>query len=69
MKSRHLSELEQVHNNAKLLSEMLDSYNADHSSTQDLELITELHTSCQRLRPTVYKLASDVQQDEDLFSE
>uniref|UniRef100_A0A1B6CAD1 VHS domain-containing protein n=1 Tax=Clastoptera arizonana TaxID=38151 RepID=A0A1B6CAD1_9HEMI len=66
-KSRYLSELEQVHNNAKLLSEMLDSYSPQQSSSQDLELITELHTTCQRLRPTVFKLATDVQQDEDLF--
>ncbi|XP_075220750.1 ADP-ribosylation factor-binding protein Gga isoform X1 [Lycorma delicatula] len=68
-KVRHVSELEAVHNNARLLSEMLDSYRPGVSSTQDLELITELHTSCQRLRPTVFKLASEVHTDESLFNE
>ncbi|XP_039292883.1 ADP-ribosylation factor-binding protein GGA2 [Nilaparvata lugens] len=68
-KVRRLSELEAVHNNVRLLSEMLDSYRPEQSSPQDLELITELHTSCKRLRPTVFKLASEVHAEEDLFGE
>jgi len=69
MKSRHLSELEAAHNNARLLSEMLDSYNKDVSSPQDLELINELLASCQRYRPNVQKLLSEVHNDERLFNE
>lgn len=69
MKSRHMTELEAVNNNVRLLNEMLDSYRPGQSSFQDLELINELHTSCQRFRPTVYKLANEVQADETLFRE
>lgn len=69
MKSRHMTELEAVNNNVRLLNEMLDSYRPGQSSSQDLELINELHTSCQRFRPTVYKLANEVQGDETLFRE
>ncbi|XP_054269708.1 ADP-ribosylation factor-binding protein GGA1-like [Macrosteles quadrilineatus] len=69
MKSRHLSELEAAHNNARLLSEMLDSYSREVSSPQDLELINELHSSCLRYRPNVQKLLSEVHNDERLFNE
>lgn len=69
MKSRHLSELEAAHNNARLLSEMLDCYNTAASTEQDLELINELQASCVRYKPNVQKLLSEVHEDERLFSE
>ncbi|KAG8295594.1 ARF-binding protein [Homalodisca vitripennis] len=69
MKSRQLSELEAAHNNARLLSEMLESYSQETSSAQDLELIKELQASCLRFRPNVQKLLSEVHSDERLFNE
>ena len=54
-------ELESVHNNAKLLSEMLDSYNCNETSTEDLELMKELYQACERLKPTVLRLANETQ--------
>jgi len=54
-------ELESVHNNAKLLSEMLDSYNQDETSAEDLELMKELHQACERLKPILLRLASETQ--------
>lgn len=46
---------------------MLDTYLKDGSSQDELELIKELYQSCERLRPTVLKLASEVQQNEDIL--
>lgn len=54
-------ELESVHNNVKLLSEMLDSYNQDETSAEDLELMKELHQACERLKPMLLRLASETQ--------
>lgn len=67
LKSRRVLELESVHSNVRLLSEMLDTYVRDGSSKDELELIKELHQSCERLRPTVLKLASETQQNEDIL--
>lgn len=58
-------ELESVHNNAKLLSEMLDSYNCNETSTEDLELMKELYQACERLKPTVVRLANETYQDNE----
>nr|CAD7257480.1 unnamed protein product [Timema shepardi] len=67
--SRRLTELESVHNNVRLLSEMLDSYRVGQSSVEELDLIKELHQSCERLRPNVFRLASETQESEALLNE
>ncbi|KAK5644708.1 hypothetical protein RI129_006008 [Pyrocoelia pectoralis] len=69
LKSRRVIELESVHNNVRLLNEMLDSYKPGISSEDELQLIKELHQSCERLRPSVFKLATDVQQNEEMLNE
>ncbi|KAL1140289.1 hypothetical protein AAG570_000221 [Ranatra chinensis] len=58
-KWRHTVELETVVNNCRLLKEMLDNYSSDSSSPHDLELIKELYTTCQNLRPVLFKLAGN----------
>lgn len=60
-------ELESVHNNVKLLSEMLDSYNQNETSAEDLELMKELHQACERLKPMLLRLASETQGNVDML--
>lgn len=62
-------ELESVHNNAKLLSEMLDSYNCNETSTEDLELMKELYQACERLKPIVLRLANETQDNEGMLGQ
>jgi hypothetical protein len=69
MNSRRVTELESVHNNVRLLSEMLDQYQLGQTSAEELELIKELHQSCERLRPSVFRLASETQDNESMLSE
>lgn len=69
MNSRRITELESVHNNVRLLSDMLDQYQLGQTSAEELELIKELHQSCERLRRNVYRLASDTQDNEVMLSE
>lgn len=66
--SKRVIELEAVHNNVRLLNEMLDSYRPGHSSADELDLIKELHQSCERLRPNVFRLAAETQQNEEMLS-
>jgi ADP-ribosylation factor-binding protein GGA len=68
MNSRRITELESVHNNVRLLSEMLDQYQLGQTSAEELELIKELHQSCERLRPNVFRLASETQDNESMLS-
>lgn len=64
--SRRATELEAAHNNARLLSEMLDCYRPGSSSREDLDLIKELHQSCERLGNQISK---DLKPEETLFGE
>ncbi|XP_012275349.1 ADP-ribosylation factor-binding protein GGA3 [Orussus abietinus] len=67
--SLRVLELESVHNNVKLLSEMLDSYEHCQSSTEDLELMKELHQACKHLLPKVLRLANETQDNEEMLSD
>lgn len=69
MNSRRITELESVHNNVRLLSDMLDQYQLGQTSAEELELIKELHQSCERLRPSVFRLASETQDNESMLNE
>ncbi|KZC06358.1 PREDICTED: ADP-ribosylation factor-binding protein GGA1 [Dufourea novaeangliae] len=69
LNSRRIMELESVHNNAKLLSEMLDSYNCNETSGEDLELMKELRQACERLKPIVLRLANETQDNEEMLGD
>lgn len=62
-------ELESVHSNARLLSDMLNSYTPGQANTEDLELMKELHDACGRLKPIILRLANEIQDNEDMLSE
>ncbi|XP_011631614.1 ADP-ribosylation factor-binding protein GGA3-like [Pogonomyrmex barbatus] len=61
LNSQRGMELESVQNNVMLLSEMLDSYNQNETSAEDLELMKELYQACERLKPILLRLASETQ--------
>lgn len=68
MKSKRTTELESIHNSIRLLNEMLDSYRPGYSSQDELDLIKELHQSCERLKVSVFKLAAETPQNEEMLS-
>ncbi|XP_068448515.1 ADP-ribosylation factor-binding protein GGA3a [Clinocottus analis] len=58
------STLEAVDNSVKLLNEMLAHFNPDDSSDGDKELIRELCGDCDKLRQTVFQLATETEDNE-----
>lgn len=69
IKSKRITELETVRNNVRLLSEMLDSYRPNQASSEELELIKELHQGCERLRPNVFRLAAETQDNDEMLNQ
>ncbi|XP_034938786.1 ADP-ribosylation factor-binding protein GGA3 isoform X2 [Chelonus insularis] len=61
--------IESVRNNAKLLSEMLDSYNPKQTSSEDNNLMKELYQACENFKPTLLKLAEEIQDNENLLDQ
>ncbi|KAL5018234.1 hypothetical protein ScPMuIL_003956 [Solemya velum] len=57
--SRRINQLETVNNNVKLLTEMLQNYSPGNSSQSDREIMKELYMSLEKLRPSLFRLASD----------
>ncbi|XP_052234636.1 ADP-ribosylation factor-binding protein GGA1-like isoform X2 [Dreissena polymorpha] len=62
--SRRINELETIHTNVKLLSEMVSSYDPQTSSTDDRDMMKELYESLEKLRPKLFRLASETDESD-----
>uniref|UniRef100_A0A8C7UTV9 Golgi associated, gamma adaptin ear containing, ARF binding protein 3a n=1 Tax=Oncorhynchus mykiss TaxID=8022 RepID=A0A8C7UTV9_ONCMY len=62
--SKRSSTLEEVNNSVKLLNEMLSHFSRDQSTDGDKELIKELYGDCDKLRGTVFKLATETEDND-----
>ncbi|XP_033631001.1 ADP-ribosylation factor-binding protein GGA1-like [Asterias rubens] len=63
--SRRMNELESCNNNVKLLTEMMEHYQPGVTSEQEMELMKELYISCEKMRPNLFRLASDSEDKDD----
>nr|XP_021491234.1 ADP-ribosylation factor-binding protein GGA3 isoform X3 [Meriones unguiculatus] len=63
--TKRLHTLEEVNNNVKLLHEMLLHYNQEYSSEADKELMKELFDRCENKRRTLFKLASETEDNDN----
>ncbi|NWU91247.1 GGA3 protein, partial [Upupa epops] len=62
--TKRMHTLEEVNNNVKLLNEMLVHYSKDDSSEADRELMKELYERCETKRRTLFKLASETEDND-----
>ncbi|KAK5865928.1 hypothetical protein PBY51_020158 [Eleginops maclovinus] len=56
--------LEAVNNSVKLLNEMLAHFSQNDSTDEDKELIRELYGDCDKLRQTVFQLATETEDND-----
>ncbi|KAK2816868.1 hypothetical protein Q5P01_025059 [Channa striata] len=56
--------LEAVNNSVKLLNEMLAHFSPEDSTAEDKELIRELYGDCDKLRQTVFQLATETEDND-----
>ncbi|XP_034264571.2 ADP-ribosylation factor-binding protein GGA3 isoform X2 [Pantherophis guttatus] len=62
--TKRMHTLEEVNNNVKLLNEMLIHYSKEDSSEADKELMKELYDRCETKRRTLFKLASETEDND-----
>ncbi|XP_072339314.1 ADP-ribosylation factor-binding protein GGA3 isoform X1 [Scyliorhinus torazame] len=67
--TKRLSTLEEVNNNVRLLNEMLAHYSKEDSTEGDKELMTELYDRCEKMRRTLFKLASETEDNDNSLGE
>nr|XP_010340737.1 ADP-ribosylation factor-binding protein GGA3 isoform X1 [Saimiri boliviensis boliviensis] len=63
--TKRLHTLEEVNNNVRLLNEMLLHYSQEDSSDGDRELMKELFDRCENKRRTLFKLASETEDNDN----
>ncbi|XP_067860531.1 ADP-ribosylation factor-binding protein GGA3 isoform X2 [Heptranchias perlo] len=67
--TKRLNTLEEVNNNVRLLNEMLAHYSTEESTEGDKELMTELYDRCEKMRRTLFKLASETEDNDNSLGE
>ncbi|GCC34733.1 ADP-ribosylation factor-binding protein GGA1-like isoform X1 [Chiloscyllium punctatum] len=67
--SKRVNAIEEVNNNVKLLSEMLENYSKNETSESNEEIMKELYQRCEKMRPTLFRLASDTEDNDEALAE
>jgi len=62
-------QMEEVASNVRLLTEMLDNYKASESNSEERELMSDLGQTCEKLRPGLYRLAAEMDENDDSIGE
>ncbi|XP_053410144.1 ADP-ribosylation factor-binding protein GGA2 isoform X2 [Nycticebus coucang] len=67
--SRRVSAVEEVRSHVKVLQEMLSMYRRPGQAPPDQEALQVVYERCEKLRPTLFRLASDTTNDDDALAE
>ncbi|XP_003470516.2 ADP-ribosylation factor-binding protein GGA1 isoform X1 [Cavia porcellus] len=68
--SKRVNAIEEVNNNVKLLTEMVTTYSQGGAAAGSSEdLMKELYQRCERMRPTLFRLASDTEDNDEALAE
>ncbi|XP_060696717.1 ADP-ribosylation factor-binding protein GGA1-like [Hemiscyllium ocellatum] len=67
--TKRIHAIEEVQNNTKLLNEMLNLYQRDSLPKDQIEILKGLYQRCEKLRPTLFRLASDTTDNDEALVE
>ncbi|KGL78320.1 ADP-ribosylation factor-binding protein GGA2, partial [Tinamus guttatus] len=67
--SRRVNTISEVSENVKLMGELLDSYKRQELSPSDRDTLQNLFERCERLRPLLFRLASETVDDDGALAE
>ncbi|XP_078273918.1 ADP-ribosylation factor-binding protein GGA1-like [Rhinoraja longicauda] len=67
--SKRIHVIEEVTNSTKLLNEMLSMYQRDGLPENQMEIMKNLYQRCEKLRPTLFRLASDTVDNDEALAE
>lgn len=67
--NRRLMEVQRAYESSTVLNEMLDQYSVDNLSEDTVTTLREIYENCQKLKPTISRLAEETQNSEKLLNE
>uniref|UniRef100_A0A674D4G8 Golgi-associated, gamma adaptin ear containing, ARF binding protein 1 n=1 Tax=Salmo trutta TaxID=8032 RepID=A0A674D4G8_SALTR len=67
--SKRVNAIQEVKESVGLLTQLLGDYSKDSSSQSNQELIKDLYQSCEKMRPTLFRLASDTEDNDEALAD
>uniref|UniRef100_A0A8C6SDP8 Golgi-associated, gamma adaptin ear containing, ARF binding protein 1 n=1 Tax=Neogobius melanostomus TaxID=47308 RepID=A0A8C6SDP8_9GOBI len=67
--SKRVNAIQEVNESVSLLSQLLEGYSKESSSQSNQELIKELFQRCEKMRPTLFRLASDTEDSDEALGD
>ncbi|XP_023670407.1 ADP-ribosylation factor-binding protein GGA1 [Paramormyrops kingsleyae] len=67
--SKRVNAIQEVKESVSLLTQLLSSYCKETCSHSNAELIKDLYQRCEKMRPTLFRLASDTEDNDEALAE
>ncbi|CAJ1053817.1 ADP-ribosylation factor-binding protein GGA1-like isoform X4 [Xyrichtys novacula] len=67
--SKRVNAIQEVKESVSLLSQLLEGYNKESCSQSNQELIKDLYQRCEKMRPTLFRLASDTEDNDEALAD
>ncbi|KAM3865043.1 ADP-ribosylation factor-binding protein GGA1 [Diretmus argenteus] len=67
--SKRVNAIQEVKESVGLLSQLLEGYSKENSSQSNQELIKDLYQRCEKMRPTLFRLASDTEDNDEALAD
>ncbi|XP_030637426.1 ADP-ribosylation factor-binding protein GGA1 isoform X2 [Chanos chanos] len=67
--SKRVNAIQEVKESVGLLTQLLNDYSKDSTSQSNEELIKDLYQRCEKMRPTLFRLASDTEDNDEALAE
>lgn len=67
--SKRVNAIQEVNESVALLTQLLQEYDSQTSSQSNAELLQDLYQRCEKMRPTLFRLASDTEDSDEALAE
>ncbi|XP_068194089.1 ADP-ribosylation factor-binding protein GGA1 [Antennarius striatus] len=67
--SKRVNTIHEVKESVSLLTQLLQDYDSTASNQSNAELIQDLYQRCEKMRPTLFRLASDTEDNDEALAE
>ncbi|KAM3597531.1 uncharacterized protein V6R79_005818 [Siganus canaliculatus] len=67
--SKRVNAIQEVKESVSLLTQLLQDYDSTGSDQSNAELIQDLYQRCEKMRPTLFRLASDTEDNDEALAE
>ncbi|XP_056135793.1 ADP-ribosylation factor-binding protein GGA1-like [Lampris incognitus] len=67
--SKRVNAIQEVKESVSLLNQLLEGYSRESTSQSNQELIKDLYQRCEKMRPTLFRLASDTEDNDEALAD